>query len=108
MVQYGDLAEIVNLSPGFIVRLDQSVARPRWRQRGSGKLAPSFCLEVPVYLPAVTWIIGACLCSYIAKKRGVKITTVRMLFAVILGPLAIPFVFLLPATTKSSRLDSRN
>jgi len=49
-----------------------------------------------MYFPALVWIVGACLCSYIAKKRGVKTTIPRTLVAVVLGPLAIPLIFLAP------------
>ena len=61
-----------------------------------------------MYLPALAWMVGACLCSYVAKKRGVKITTLRTLFAVALGPLAIPFVFLLPGKAKPLPVDNRD
>jgi len=45
------------------------------------------------YIPAIIWIISAFVCAFIAKKRGVKITFSRQLFAAFFGPLAIPFVF---------------
>lgn len=61
-----------------------------------------------MYLPALAWMVGAWLCGYIAKKRGIKITALRTLFAVALGPLAIPFVFLLPGKTKPLAVDSRD
>jgi len=44
------------------------------------------------YIPAIIWIISAFVCAFIAKKRGVRITFSRRLFAVFFGPLAIPFV----------------
>jgi len=45
------------------------------------------------YIPAIIWALSACVCLYIAKVRHVKSTLGWRLFAVILGPLAIPLVF---------------
>ncbi len=47
------------------------------------------------YVPAIVWLISAIICHHIAKARRVKLTTMRRLVVVLLGPLAIPLAFLL-------------
>jgi len=54
------------------------------------------------YLPAVVWLIGAFICAWIAWRRGVEATLVRNLVVVILGPLAIPLVFLMKPSKHST------
>jgi hypothetical protein len=46
------------------------------------------------YMPAIIWTISAFVCHYIAKARHVKPNLFWILVVVILGPLAIPLVFL--------------
>lgn len=46
------------------------------------------------YMPVIIWIIGAIICYYVAKARDVKPNLFWTLFVVILGPIAIPFIFL--------------
>ena len=47
------------------------------------------------YVLAIIWIISAVICHFIAQKRNVKANFIRRLIVVVLGPLAIPLVFLL-------------
>lgn len=47
------------------------------------------------YAFLIIWLVSHIICFYIAKRRNIKLTLLRRLFAVILGPLAIPFVFFL-------------
>ncbi len=47
------------------------------------------------YIPAIIWIISAIVCYYIAKARKIKSNFIRKLIVVLLGPLAIPLVFLI-------------
>ena len=54
------------------------------------------------YIPVLIWLVGAVICSYIAKLRGVKSTLFRNLIVVLLGPLAIPLVFLAKSERKVS------
>ncbi len=46
------------------------------------------------YVPAIIWVIGAIICSFIARSRNVKPTFPRNVVVLFLGPLAIPLVFL--------------
>lgn len=43
-------------------------------------------------LPAVIWSLSAFACLFIAKRRSLRITAIRAVLVVFLGPLAIPFV----------------
>lgn len=45
------------------------------------------------YILTVAWVLSNIFCIYIAKIRHVNPTLTWRLFAVILGPLAIPLVF---------------
>ncbi len=45
-------------------------------------------------VPAIIWVVGAFVCFYIARFRNVKMTVLWMVVVAILGPLAIPLVFL--------------
>jgi hypothetical protein len=54
------------------------------------------------YVLVVIWAIGALLCFYIARARGVRGSLFVRLVAVILGPLGIPLVFLAKPTEKNS------
>jgi len=47
------------------------------------------------YTLLLIWLVSHIICLYIAKKRNVKLTLLWRLIGVILGPLAIPLVFLL-------------
>ena len=51
------------------------------------------------YVPAIIWIVSAIICLYIAKARNVKANFMRRLAVVLLGPLAIPFAFLVKPET---------
>jgi len=44
------------------------------------------------YMPALIWLLSHMACLMIAKRRGVKNTTLRTMSAVLLGPFAIPLV----------------
>ena len=44
------------------------------------------------YLPALIWSLSAFACLFIAKRRSLRITAIRAILVVFLGPLAIPFV----------------
>jgi hypothetical protein len=46
------------------------------------------------YVPAIIWIISAIMCNYIARARKVKISFMRGLIVLFLGPLAIPLALL--------------
>lgn len=45
------------------------------------------------YIPVIIWFISAIMCFYIARMRLVKLTFIRNLLVVLLGPLALPLVF---------------
>jgi len=45
------------------------------------------------YVFLIIWLISHLICLYIAKIKNIKPTLLMRLFAVLLGPLAIPFVF---------------
>ena len=49
------------------------------------------------YIPVLIWIIGAVVCAYIARKRGVRITALRSFIVALLGPIAIPLAFIIKA-----------
>ncbi len=44
------------------------------------------------YMPALIWVLSNITCLMIAKRRGVKNTTLRTMSAVLPGPFAIPLV----------------
>jgi hypothetical protein len=46
------------------------------------------------YVPALIWILSAFLCAWIAKARQIRPNALWAIVVVILGPLAIPLVFL--------------
>ena len=52
------------------------------------------------YAPVIIWVIGAMLCYYIAKARKVKINLFWSIAIVILGPFAIPLMFLAESEQK--------
>ncbi len=49
------------------------------------------------HIPALIWIIGAVVCAYIARKRGVRITSLRSVIVAFLGPIAIPLALIAKA-----------
>ena len=51
---------------------------------------PEFMMTA--YLPALIWSLSAFACLFIAKRRSLRITAIRAVLVVFLGPLAIPFV----------------
>ena len=51
------------------------------------------------YIPFLIWLISALICDRIAKKRNVKVTLLRTLVVVFLGPFAIPLVYLFKPET---------
>lgn len=58
------------------------------------------------YIPAIIWLIGLIIFSYIAKKRHVKQTFIRTFLAVLLGPFAIPFIlFFKPDKAREVRVN---
>ena len=50
--------------------------------------------DMATYMPAIIWVVGAVICYYIAKARGVKPNLFWNLVVVLLGPFAIPLIFL--------------
>lgn len=54
------------------------------------------------YIITGIWVLGAMICARIARSRNVRWNFLFTTIAVVLGPLAIPLVFLLP----SRELDS--
>ena len=44
------------------------------------------------YLPALIWSLSAFACMFIARRRSLRITAIRAVLVVFLGPFAIPFV----------------
>jgi len=46
------------------------------------------------YVPALIWLFSAIICVYIAKARSVKPGLMWGVIVVLLGPLAIPLIFL--------------
>jgi hypothetical protein len=46
------------------------------------------------YIPLIIWLIGAFICFYIARARKLKPGLTWRLTIVILGPLAIPLMFI--------------
>jgi len=57
------------------------------------------------YVPALIWLLSAIICYYIAKARGVKPGLMWNMIVVLLGPFAIPLLFL--ARPRESTADSR-
>ena len=51
------------------------------------------------YIPFLVWLVSAVTCDRIAKKRNVKVTLLRTLVVVFLGPFAIPLVYILKPET---------
>jgi hypothetical protein len=51
---------------------------------------PEFMMTT--YLPALIWSLSAFVCLFIAKRRSLRITAIRVVLVVFLGPFAIPFV----------------
>lgn len=43
-------------------------------------------------LPALIWLLSNVVCLVIAKRRHVRITAIKAMAAVLLGPIAIPWV----------------
>jgi hypothetical protein len=46
------------------------------------------------YIPFLVWLAGMAICAYIARKRNVRVTFFWNLVVVVLGPFAIPLMFL--------------
>jgi hypothetical protein len=46
------------------------------------------------YIPAAIWFVSALICIYIARRRRVRLSFFCNLVVVLLGPFAIPLVFL--------------
>ena len=46
------------------------------------------------YVPALIWVLGALICAWIAKVRHVRPNPLWAMVVAILGPFAIPLVFL--------------
>lgn len=45
------------------------------------------------FVPVIVWMVSIIICHLIATRRGVRPNLFWRLFVIILGPLAIPFVF---------------
>ena len=52
---------------------------------------------VTAYAPLLIWLLSAVICYYIAKARGVKPGLMWKMIVVLLGPFAIPLIFLAKA-----------
>jgi hypothetical protein len=50
--------------------------------------------EMSAYVPVLVWVLSAFICLWIAKARHVRATTPWAILVAILGPFAIPLVFL--------------
>lgn len=60
------------------------------------------------YIIAGIWVLGAIICDRIARSRNVRWNFLFTAIAVVLGPLAIPLIFLLPSREiDSSREKTR-
>lgn len=46
------------------------------------------------YLPVLIWTFSAAICYYIGMRRGIKPTLTSKVLVVLLGPFAIPLLFL--------------
>lgn len=46
------------------------------------------------YIPTLVWLLGMAVCAIIAKKRNITPTLFRRMLVVVLGPFAIPLIFL--------------
>lgn len=46
------------------------------------------------YIPFLIWFMSAMICYYIAKKRGVKPSFLWAIIVVLLGPFAIPLIYM--------------
>ncbi len=46
------------------------------------------------YIPVIVWLIGIAICAWILNVRNVKSSFFWNLLITVLGPLAIPLVFL--------------
>jgi hypothetical protein len=46
------------------------------------------------YVPVLIWLLSAIICYYIAKARGVEPGLMWRMIVVLLGPFAIPLIFL--------------
>jgi hypothetical protein len=53
------------------------------------------------YIPVVVWVISGVVCIYIAKRRHVKLSLFWDFVVVLLGPFAVPLMFLAKADTTS-------
>ncbi len=49
------------------------------------------------YAPLLIWLLSAIICYYIVKARGVKPGLMWKMIVVLLGPFAIPLIFLAKA-----------
>jgi hypothetical protein len=47
------------------------------------------------YVPFIIWTVSILICHWIATRRGARPNLFWRLFAIILGPFAIPFAFLI-------------
>ncbi|WP_174999119.1 hypothetical protein [Rugamonas aquatica] len=45
------------------------------------------------YVPALVWLLSGFVCLYIAKRRNVRPTTLWAMLVAVIGPFAIPLVF---------------
>lgn len=52
------------------------------------------------YIPVSIWIVSAVVCIYIAKARHLKPTLLRRFIVVLLGPFAIPLIFIAGSNRK--------
>ena len=52
------------------------------------------------YYALLIWLVAAAVCGLIARYRGVKATASRQVVVALLGPLAVPLVFLMKPAHK--------
>jgi hypothetical protein len=51
-------------------------------------------VTMSTYLPMIVWLVSVVVCINIARKRHLKRSFLRNLLVVLLGPFAIPLIFL--------------
>lgn len=54
------------------------------------------------YIPVAIWFVSAFICLYIARRRHLRLSFLRKLMVVLLGPIAIPVVMLIKTDTHQS------
>jgi hypothetical protein len=50
--------------------------------------------KMSAYIPALIWLLSAVACDLIAKRRDLKKSTFREMAVALMGPFAIPWLFM--------------